>query len=165
MGIGERIPVWNRLAGYEQVSVAGVLLTVLGSTMGWINVQASAEAASQLDNIEAGTAAFTGLDVNFGEITIILAVLALVVLGIVLWRYHSAGRKTGLTIMLLGILTAGVGGVGFVLAWSSIAGAGELQGVSVGIGAGILVTLIGALAMLSGGVLRLAAGSPQGGGS
>lgn len=160
MAIRDKIALRDKIDGYEQASIVGILLTIIGSTMSWLNVEAEPDAAAQLEDIEPGTTAFTGTDINFGEITIFLAVLAAVVLVLVLWRYRGAGRKTGLVIMLLGLITAGVAVIGMVLAGSMIGGAGQLEGVSVGLGAGIFVTLLGALLMLSGGILRLAAGAP-----
>lgn len=83
---------------------------------------------------------------------------AAVVLALVLWRYHGPGRITGLLVMLVGLVAAGVAVVGMVLTGVLFAPAGEFEGVSVDLGAGILVTLLGALLLLSGGILRLAAG-------
>lgn len=160
MAIRDWLSVRNRLDGYEQASVLGLLLTVLGSLMGWLVVTADQDAAAQLDDIEAGTTTFTGTDLGFGAITLLLAVVAAVLLGLVLWRYRAAGRKTGLVVMLAGLVAGGVAVVGIVLTGALIGQADQLQGVSVDLGVGIFVTLLGALLTLSGGVLRLAAGPP-----
>lgn len=159
MGIGERLTLGGRLDRYEQISIVGMLLTVLGSTMGWLNVEASADAAAQLDDIQAGTTVFTGMDLGWGVFTLILAVVAALVLGLVLWRYDGPGRITGLILMLVGLVAAAVAVVGMVLTGVLFAPAGEFEGVSVNVGLGITVTLLGALLLLSGGILRLAAGA------
>lgn len=163
MGIGNRVPVLNRLAGYERASIIGILLTIVGSMMAWLTVNATAEAAAQLDDIEEGTTELTGMYLGFGNLTIILGILAAVVLGLVLWRYGAAGRKTGLVLMLLGLISAAVAVAGIVLTGMIFAPADELDGVTVDIGIGIIVTLLGAIVLLSGGILRLAAGAPSSG--
>lgn len=159
MGIRDRLALGGRLNRYEQITVVGILLTVLGSQMSWITVEATQQAAAQLDDIQAGTTAFTGMDLGWGVFTLLLAVVAAVVLGLVLWRYRGPGRITGLVLMLIGLITAGVAVVGMVLTGVLFAPAGEFEGVSVDLGLGITVTLIGALLLLSGGILRLAAGA------
>lgn len=161
MGIRARISLRDRIRGYEQTSIVGILLTVLGSTMGWITVDVDPEAAAEIDDYEAGTTTFTGTDLNFGEVTFYLALLAAVVLALVLWRYRAAGRKTGLLIMLIGLVTAGVATIGIILTGLIFAPAGEFEGVSVSLSGGIFLTLLGSLVMLSGGILRLAAGPPD----
>lgn len=163
MTILERFGLRARLELYEMISVVGVLFAVFGSMMGWITVEATADAAAQHDDIEAGTTVFTGLDLSWGEITLYLAIFVAVVLGLVLWRYRAPGRFTGLLVMLVGLVTAGVAVIGIVLTGMIYSPAGELEGVSVGVGLGIFVTLLGALFMLSGGILRLAAGPPSSG--
>lgn len=158
MSIVERIGLRGLFDRYEKISVVGILFTVLGSIMGWITVEATADAAAQHDDIDPGRTVMTGLDLSWGEITLYLAIIAAIVLGIVFWRYHGPGRITGLLIMLVGLITAGVAVLGIVLTGMIYSPAGELEGVSVGLGFGIFVTLLGALLMLSGGILRLAAG-------
>lgn len=156
----ERIGIGGRLDRYEKVSVAGMLFTILGSLMGWITVEATADAAAQHDDIEAGTTVLTGMDISWGEITLYLAIIAALILGLVLWRYRAPGRITGLLIMLIGIITGGVAILGIVLTGMIYSPAGNIEGVSVDIGLGIFVTLLGAILLLSGGILRLAAGAP-----
>lgn len=160
MAVRDKIRLPAGLNGYEQASVLGILLVVVGSTMSWIDVHADAEAAAELDDIEPGTTAFTGLEVNFGEITLYLAIVAALVLAVVLWRYRGAGRKTGLVLMLIGLISGGVAVVGVLLAGSLIGQAGAVEGASVEPGLGIVVTVLGAILLLSGGILRLAAGPP-----
>lgn len=159
MAVGDRVPLLNRIDGYEQASLAGVLLTVLGSSMAWLTLEAGPEAAARLDDIEAGTTTFTGFDLGFGVFTLGLALLAAVVLGLVLWRYHGAGRKTGVLVMLVGFVTFAVAAVGIVLTGLLIGPAGEMEGVSVDLGGGIFLTLLGSVVLLGGGALRLAAGA------
>lgn len=161
MGIGANISIRDRVGGYEQAAIVGILLTVLGSTMGWLTVSVEPDAASELDDFEAGTSTMTGTDLGFGAITLYLAIIAAVVLALVLWRYRAAGRKTGLLVMLIGLIAAGVATVGIVVTGILFAPAGEIDGVSVDLAGGILVTLLGSLVMLSGGILRLAAGPPE----
>jgi len=163
MSLLDRVPLLGRVDGYERASIAGILLTVVGSTMAWLVVDADADAAAELEDIEPGTNVLTGQYLGFGDLTIGLAVVAAVVLGLVLWRYGHAGRVTGLVLMLLGLIAAGVAVVGIVLTGVIFAPADEIQGLSVDLGAGILVTLVGALLLLSGGILRLAAGAPSSG--
>lgn len=161
MSIRDKITLPDGIRGYEQASIVGIVLVVLGSTMSWIDVNADPEAAAELEDIEPGTTTFTGLDVNFGEITLYLGVIAIIVLAVVLWRYQFAGRKTGLFLMLIGLISAAVAVIGVFLAGSVIGSAGNLEGVSVGPGLGIAVTVLGSLFLLSGGILRLAAGAPS----
>jgi hypothetical protein len=161
MTVSNRVPVLNRVDGYEQASFVGIILTIVGSIMAWLTVEADAEAAAELDNIDQGTTTLSGQYLGFGDITIILGIVAAVVLVLVLWRYGAAGRKTGLLIMLIGLITAGVAVVGIVLTGMIYAPADDFAGVSVDLGIGIFVTLLGAIILLSGGVLRLAAGSPS----
>lgn len=159
MGIRDSVPLLDRIDGYEQASLGGILLTMLGSTMAWLTLEANAEAAAQLDDIDPGTTTFTGFDLGFGVFTFGLGLLAALVLGLVLWRYRGAGRKTGLVVMLVGFVTFAVAVVGIVLTGVLIGQAGELEGVTVDTAGGILLTLIGAVVMLGGGALRLAAGA------
>lgn len=161
MGIGDALSLGGRIARYEQASIVGIVFTILGSTMGWLVVEADASAAAESDDLREGTNTFTGMDLGFGDITFFLALVAGVVLAIVLWRYRSAGRKTGLVVMLVGLITFGVALVGILLTGVIFAPADELEGVSVDLGGGILLTLLGSVVMLSGGVLRLAAGAPD----
>lgn len=162
MGIRDRIPLLNALDGYEQVSTVGCLLLVLGSLLSWLTVQADAAAAAQLDGIEPGTTPFTGIDLGFGVLTLVLGLLAAALIGLVVWRYGTTGRKTGLGVMLLGLIAVGVAGVGIVLTGSLFGQADVLAGVSVDLGTGIILTFLGALVVLAGGILRLVAGSPSG---
>lgn len=161
MAIRNKIALPNSVRGYEQAAILGIILMILGSTMSWINVTAEPSAAAELEDIPAGTTAFTGMDVNFGEITLYLGVFAAVLLVFVLWRYRGAGRKTGLVLMLTGLISAAIAVIGILLAGSVIGAAGELEGVSVEPGLGIFITILGAILLLSGGILRLAAGSPD----
>lgn len=158
MGIRDRLTLRGRLHRYEKITVVGILLTALGSSMAWLTVEATPDAASRLDDVEAGTTVFTGLEVNWGEITLYLAIFVAILLVLVLWRYHGPGRMTGLLIMLVGLIAAGVAVVGMVLTGLIFAPAGEIEGITVDVGLGIFVTLLGALLLLSGGILRLAAG-------
>lgn len=161
MAIGTNVPVLKKVDGYEQASIVGILLTIVGSMMAWLTVEADAEAAAELDDIESGTTSLSGQYLGFGDLTILLGIVAAVVLVVVLWRYGVAGRKTGLLLMLLGLITAGVAVVGIVLTGMVYAPADELADVSVDLGIGIFITLLGALVLLSGGILRLAAGAPS----
>lgn len=161
MGLRDRLAMPAGAGGYEQAAIVGIILVIVGSTMSWINVTAEPAAAEQFDDIDAGTTTFTGLDVNFGEITLYLGIIAAIVLLVVLWRYRGPGRITGLLLMLVGLVSAGVAVVGVVLAGSVIGPAGDLEGVSVGPGLGIAVTILGAIVLLSGGILRLAAGPAE----
>lgn len=160
MGIRDTLAVRGRIARYEQATIVGIVLTILGSSIGWLVVEADAAAAAEHDGLEEGTTTFTGLDLGFGGITAVLALLVGALLAIVLWRYRGAGRKTGLAVLLAGLITFGVALVGIVLTGVLFAPAEKFEGVTVDLGGGIFLTLLGSLVMLSGGILRLAAGPP-----
>lgn len=152
----------NRVPRYEQAAIVGVLLTVLGSTGSWFDVEATASAAEQADNLEPGTNTMTGTAIGWGQFTLFLGVVAAVVLGLVLWRYRSPGRKTGLVVMLAGLLNLLIAVAGVALTGIVLGVANGVQGVTVGFGSGILLTLVGSVVLLSAGILRLAAGAPPG---
>lgn len=162
MAIRERMAVPEGIGGFEYATIVGILLTMWGSTSSWIEVTVEPGAAEELDDFEAGTAVKTGTEVNFGEITLYLAVFAALVLALVLWRYRAAGRKTGVLLTLIGLATASVALVGIVLTGLLFSQAGIMhEGVTVSLGTGIFVTLLGAVVILTGGLLRLAAGPPE----
>jgi len=163
MDIRDRLRV--RVERYEQATIVGVVLLLLGSASGWLTVEADAEAAARSDSLEAGVTTFTGMDLGWGVLTFGFALLAAVVVGLVLWRYDGAGRKTGLVVMLAGLLSFAVAVIGIVLTGVLFAPAGEIEGVSVDLGVGIMLALVGSLALLAGGVLRIAAGPTAGAGT
>lgn len=160
MTIRDRIPVFNRLAGYEQATVSGILLIFVGSLMNWLTVDATESAADEVGDLQAGITGFTGVDLGWGAVTLGLGAIAACCLALVLWRYSVAGRITGLVLLLLGLASAGIAVIGLVLTGALYAPADRVSGISVEIGVGIFLTLVGSVLLLSGGILRVAAGAP-----
>lgn len=160
MTIRDRIPVFNRLAGYEQAAVSGILFILVGSLLNWLTVDATEAAAAEVEDLQAGTNGFTGVDLGWGVFTVGLGILAIGCLALVLWRYSVAGRKTGLVLLLLGLASTGISVIGLVLTGVLYAPVDRVSGLSVEIGVGIFLTLVGSILLLSGGILRLAAGAP-----
>lgn len=161
MGVTDRVPLLNRVAGYERATIVGIVLVLLGSVFGWLTVEATEEAAADHADVEAGSAVLSGIDLGWGVFTLGLGLIAAVILGLVLWRYGAPGRKTGLVIMLIGAISGVIALIGMLLTGLLFAPADEVEGISVGIGNGIWLGLLGALVMFSGGILRLAAGTPD----
>ncbi|WP_234028091.1 hypothetical protein [Pseudonocardia dioxanivorans] len=123
------------------VTVVGGLLTAIGSFLAWVTVQAPIFGSISVAGTEGD-----------GKITLVLGILVLIIGVLRLIRPSIPALVQRLPIVL-GIIAAALGIYVIIRLGSQIGQIEELPGASVSVGFGLIMTIVGAVVSVVGGIV------------